>query len=158
MLSKRERTQRTLAFLVLGPLALLLYRDNIMATFHLVLILANTAIIVGGSFLANADLAAFDSADTQRRLRISRISRTAGQSVFLACNAALLVIILVTARKDRLSGERKGKVHPTLLLLLLAWIPLIVRGTYGVLQSADFAVRLHSVQPRPILIFFCFVK
>jgi hypothetical protein len=155
MLSKRERTQRTLAFLVLGPLALLLYRDNIMATFHLVLILANTAIIVGGSFLANADLAAFDSADTQRRLRISRISRTAGQSVFLACNAALLVIILITLRKDRLSGERKGKVHPTLLLLLLAWIPLIVRGTYGVLQSADFAVRLHPVHPRPILTCSC---
>jgi hypothetical protein len=144
MLDKRERVRRTLAFLFLGPFALLFYRDNIMAAFHIVLILANSAIIVGGSFLANADFSQFDSADTQHKLLVSRTVRTAGQSVFLACNVALLGIILITMRNDRRSGARKGGVHPTLVLLLIAWIPLIVRGTYGVLQSADFAVRFTS--------------
>ncbi|KAJ7935832.1 hypothetical protein B0H13DRAFT_2649496 [Mycena leptocephala] len=123
MLDKRERIRRTLAFLFLGPFALLFYRDNIMAAFHIVLILANSAIIVGGSFLANADFSQFDSADTQHKLLVSRTVRTAGQSVFLACN---------------------GAVHPTLVLLLIAWIPLIVRGTYGVLQSADFALSYYN--------------
>ncbi|KAF7373953.1 hypothetical protein MSAN_00607800 [Mycena sanguinolenta] len=137
----RKRTQRILAFLFLGPFALLIYHDNLMAAFHLLLILANTAIIIGGSYLANANLADFDSSDTQRRLRISRISRTAGQSVFLGCNAALLFVLLLTARNDR---RTRGRVHPTLVVLLIAWIPLIVRGTYGVLQSADFELSYYN--------------
>jgi hypothetical protein len=117
-----------------------MYRNNVMAGFHVLLALANTAIIVGGSFLANADLAQFDSTDTQRRLRISRSARTAGQSVFLGCNAVLLIIILVTMRNDRRSHVRKSGFHPTLVVLLLTWMPLIVRGSFGVIQSADFEV------------------
>ncbi|KAJ6522739.1 hypothetical protein B0H19DRAFT_1043459 [Mycena capillaripes] len=143
-LDRGARTQRTLAFLFLGPFALLIYRDNIMAAFHILLILANTTIIVGGSFLANADFSQFDSPETQRKLRTSRIARTAGQSVFLACNALLLVILLITARNDRRLNARKGGVHPTLVLLLLAWIPLIVRGSFGVIQSADFELSYYN--------------
>jgi hypothetical protein len=115
-----------------------MYRDNVMAGFHVLLALANTAIIVSGSFLANADLAQFDSTATQRRLRISRSARTAGQSVFLGCNAVLLIIILVTMRNDHRSHMRKSGVHPT--LVVLTWMPLIVRGSFGVIQSADFEV------------------
>ncbi|KAJ7321701.1 hypothetical protein DFH08DRAFT_1033720 [Mycena albidolilacea] len=144
ILDQRARTRRTLAFLFLGPFALLMYRDNVMAAFHVLLILANTAIIVGGSFLAGADLVQFDSADTQRRLRISRSARTAGQSVFLGCNAALLIIILVTMRNDHRSPVRKSGVHPALMLLLLAWMPLIVRGSFGVIQSADFELSYYN--------------
>ncbi|KAJ7493758.1 hypothetical protein FB451DRAFT_1164630 [Mycena latifolia] len=141
-LSASEKTRRTLTFLFLGPLALLFYRDNPMAAFHVVLILANTAIIIGGSYLANADLSQLDSPDTQRRIKISRDSRTAGQSVFLACNVILLGILLVTARSDR--RARKDGVHPTLVILLIAWIPLIVRGIFGVLQSADFELSYYD--------------
>ncbi|KAF8172233.1 hypothetical protein K438DRAFT_1981685 [Mycena galopus ATCC 62051] len=141
-LDRRSRTQRILLFIFLGPLALLFYRDNIMASFHILLVLANSAIIAGGSFLANANLAEFNSPETQHKLHIARATRTAGQSVFLACNVTLLVILLITARNDRRSGSSTRKacfrIHPTLVLLLVAWIPLIVRGTYGVLQSADF--------------------
>ncbi|KAF7344011.1 hypothetical protein MVEN_01690500 [Mycena venus] len=144
-LDRRARTRRMLTFLFLGPFALLLYRDNIMASFHLVLILANTAIVIGGSYLANANILDSNSADTQRRLRISRISRTTGQSVFLACNTALLVILLITVRNDRRVAVRKGGVHPTLMLLLLAWIPLIIRGVFGVIQSADFELSYYNV-------------
>ncbi|KAF8172235.1 hypothetical protein K438DRAFT_1851771 [Mycena galopus ATCC 62051] len=141
-LSWRARARRSLTLVLLGPFALLFYRENIMATFHILLILANTTIVVGGSFLANANFADFDSPETQHKLLISRISRTAGQSVFLALNLVLLFVLLLTARNDRRSRARKGGLgfHPTLVLLLIAWIPLIVRGTYGVLQSADFAL------------------
>ncbi|KAJ7205863.1 hypothetical protein B0H12DRAFT_453454 [Mycena haematopus] len=142
MLDRRAQAQRTLAFLFLGPFALLFYPDNITASFHMTLVLANTAIIVGGSFLANANLADFDSPDTQRRLHISRVSRTSGQSVFLGNNAFLLFVLVLTARNDR--RARGGRVHPTLVLLLIASIPLIVRGTYGVLQSADFNLSYYN--------------
>ncbi|KAJ7168003.1 hypothetical protein C8R46DRAFT_259365 [Mycena filopes] len=145
-LTPRQRLRRTLIFLFLGPFALLVYRDNLMAAFHTLLVLANTAIIVGGSFLANADFSQFDSPDTQHKLRVSRIARTTGQSVFLTCNALLLVILLITARNDRRSGGRKGvlRVHPTLVLLIVTWVPLIIRGVFGVLQSADFVLSYYD--------------
>ncbi|KAJ7038999.1 hypothetical protein C8F04DRAFT_1034191 [Mycena alexandri] len=145
-LTPRQRTQRIIMFVVLGPFAILFFRDNLMAAFHTVLILANTAIIIGGSFLANANLSQFDSPDTQHKLHISRILRTAGQSVFLVCNALLLVILLITARNDRRTGGRKGflRVHPTLVVLTITWIPLIIRGVFGVLQSADFVLSYYD--------------
>ncbi|KAJ7605937.1 hypothetical protein DFH06DRAFT_1384571, partial [Mycena polygramma] len=146
-LTSRAYTQRALAFLFLGPFALLIHRDNIMAAFHILLILANTAIITGGSFLANADFSQFNSPDTQSKLRTSRIARTAGQSVFLACNTLLLVILLITARGDRRIDGRKGGIHPTILLLLIAWIPLTVRGAFGVIQSADFELSYFNRSP-----------
>jgi len=143
-MGRAAKTRRSLAFLFLGPFALLFYRDNIMAAFHVVLMLANVAIIAGGSFLANADLSDFNSPDTQNRLRISRITRTAGQSVFLACNALLFVIIFATARNDHRARGAKGGLHPTLAVLLLTWIPLIVRGAFGVIQSADFKLSYYN--------------
>ncbi|KAJ7452676.1 hypothetical protein B0H11DRAFT_1927232 [Mycena galericulata] len=141
-LSRGERTRRALAFLFLGPFALIFYNDNPMATFHIVLILANTVIIIGGSYLAHANLAELDSPDTQMRIRISRDTRTAGQSVFLACNVLLLGILLATARNDR--RAHKGKLHPTLMILLIAWVPLIIRGVFGVLQAADFTLSYYD--------------
>ncbi|KAJ7087102.1 hypothetical protein C8R44DRAFT_752281 [Mycena epipterygia] len=141
-LDRRARTRRVLTFIFLGPFALLFYRDNLMAAFHTALILANTAIIIGGSYLAHANFAEFDSPATQNHLRISRITRTAGQSVFLVCNALLLGILLVTARNDR--RAHRGRLHPTLVLLLVAWVPLIVRGVFGVLQSADFTLSYYN--------------
>ncbi|KAJ6541016.1 hypothetical protein DFH09DRAFT_1174942 [Mycena vulgaris] len=137
-----NKSRRILAFILLGPFALIIYRDNPMAAFHTALVLANTAIIVGGSYLANADLSQLDSPDTKMRIKVSRITRTAGQSVFLACNALLLVVLLATARNDR--RARKGKLHPTVALLLIAWIPLIVRGVFGVLQSAVFSLSYYD--------------
>ncbi|KAJ7812048.1 hypothetical protein B0H13DRAFT_2471672 [Mycena leptocephala] len=100
--------------------------------------LANTAIIVGGSFLANADLGTFDSADTQSLEATENLAylKDGGEERVprVQCGAA------ETASR----GEQKGKVHPTVLLLLLAWIELIVRGMYGVLQSADFALSYYN--------------
>ncbi|KAJ7722898.1 hypothetical protein DFH07DRAFT_284352 [Mycena maculata] len=141
-LDRRARIRRVLAFLFLGPFALFFYKDNTMAAFHIVLILANSTIIVGGSYLAHADLGNLELPDTQMRIRIARYTRTAGQSVFLACTVFLLGILLATARNDR--RAHKGKLHPTLVVLLIAWIPLVIRGVFGVLQSADFSLSYYD--------------
>ncbi|KAJ7610481.1 hypothetical protein FB45DRAFT_844596 [Roridomyces roridus] len=139
-MSKRDQWRRTLTFLLLGPFALILYPDNAMGAFHLVLVLANTAIIVGGSFLAGAN------PPTQHALDVSRAARTAGQGVFLACNLLLLVVILATIRQDHRMRAEKGErgTHPTLILLSVAWIPLIVRGIFGVLQAVDYSLSYYN--------------
>ncbi|KAJ7257801.1 hypothetical protein C8J57DRAFT_1342785 [Mycena rebaudengoi] len=135
-----------LPFSLLARISRLFYNpDNPMVTFNTVLILANAATITGGSYLSAADTspAEIDSSATQRRLRVAKIARTAGQSAFLACNMVLLGIILVTMRNNRREGDarrKSGTVHSTLTLLLMAWFPLIVRGVFGVLQAAVFDV------------------
>ncbi|KAJ6620502.1 hypothetical protein B0H10DRAFT_2021827 [Mycena sp. CBHHK59/15] len=123
-----NKVRKVLIFIFLGPLR-------------------SCSIVVGGSYLAGADYSKPDSPDTKMRLRVSKISRTAGQSVFLAGNALLLAIILVTIRNNRRDGDSRGKkgtVHPTLILLLVAWFPLIVRGIFGVLQSAVFSLSYYN--------------
>ncbi|KAJ7120715.1 hypothetical protein C8R43DRAFT_1241556 [Mycena crocata] len=125
--------------ILLGPFAFLVYRNNPMVGFHSMLVLANAAIVIGGSFLAGADYNDAESASTKMRLQVATITRTAGQCIFLAGNAALLVIILVTMRNNRRDGDarrKKGSVHPTLIILLIVWIPLIVRGVFGLLQAS----------------------
>ncbi|KAJ7123532.1 hypothetical protein C8R44DRAFT_852437 [Mycena epipterygia] len=140
-----NKTRKLLVFIFLGPFALLIYRNNPMVAIHSILVLANVAIIIGGAYLAGAtDYTDLSSPDTQRRLQVSKVTRTAGQGVFLACNAILLIAILHTIRENLRHGDRAqrpGKaprVHPTLVILLLAWFPLVVRGTFGILQSAIF--------------------
>lgn len=145
--AKTNKWRKFLIFLFLGPLAFIVYHDNPMVFFHSALILANSAIVIGGSYLAGADYSDPSSPDTQRRLRISKITRTTGQSVFLAGNALLLGIILVTMRNNRRDGDtrrKKGTVHPTLWLLFIAWFPLIVRGIFGILQASVFSVSSFS--------------
>ncbi|KAJ7091955.1 hypothetical protein B0H15DRAFT_799702 [Mycena belliarum] len=141
-----NKTRKFLLFVVLGPLAFLFYRDNPMVFLHCVLILANTAIIVGGSYLAGNN-SSRSAAETNQRLRVSKITRTAGQGVFLACNALLLGIILATMRNNRREGDARrkpGTVHPTLVLLLLAWFPLIVRGTFAILQASVYSLSYYN--------------
>jgi hypothetical protein len=131
---------------------LLIYRNNPMVAIHSILVIANVAIIIGGSYLAGADYNNLTSPDTQKRLQVSKVTRTAGQGVFLACNALLLFAILQTIRTnlrhgDRSQGNRVGpRLHPTLILILLAWFPLMVRGTFGILQSAIFQVRRYLLK------------
>ncbi|KAJ6529089.1 hypothetical protein DFH09DRAFT_1327527 [Mycena vulgaris] len=141
---KPNKSRKLLIFIFLGPFALLSYRNNPMVAIHSILVLANVAIVIGGAYLAGADYNNLESADTKRRLQVSKITRTAGQAVFLACNALLLIAILLTIRTNLRRGDRSQRkrrvprVHPTLILILLAWFPLMVRGTFGILQGAIF--------------------
>ncbi|KAJ7690102.1 hypothetical protein B0H17DRAFT_595520 [Mycena rosella] len=139
----RKKVRKSILFVLIGPLAFLLYRDNPMVMFHCILILANAAIVVGGSYIAGVDYGDFDSVDTRKRLQVSKISRTAGQMVFLAGNAMLLLLIIVTIRNNRRDEDarnKKGTVHLTLMLILIAWFPLIVRGVFRILQASIFSL------------------
>ncbi|SPO30763.1 uncharacterized protein UTRI_05380 [Ustilago trichophora] len=101
----------------------------------------------------------------QALLDTSKGMRAAGQAVFLTINTLLLVCIVVTIHQHRLfrfddysnrnvenetatiTREKVGKdsanksesrpwyAHPTLLLLLLTWPFLAVRGAFGVAQA-----------------------
>ncbi|KAL0955152.1 hypothetical protein HGRIS_004064 [Hohenbuehelia grisea] len=110
-----------------------------MAFMHQLLIAANTMIVVGGSLLSGGSNSTADFGKDEGNVRTARILRTAGQAIFLAINFVLLGAITHTMhqeRKERPSGqEKKFFVHPTLILLLLAWPLLIVRGFYGLLNS-----------------------
>nr|GAT51318.1 predicted protein [Mycena chlorophos] len=217
-LSTSQVISRIIASLFFGPFALLFYR-GIMDYVHVFLVLGNAVIIAGSPFLASANFQEFDSAATQRDLRLGRDLRLSGQSVFLAITVALLICLGATtvddirertecpegtavfkslcalwsafapqsclplltpfacgaalepgplngglhydggtvapaiqiahgsdnnynASKVSLCGPRVDK---TLLVLLITWIPLIVRSIYGVLQSAD--LKLSYFEP-----------
>ncbi|KAF7296295.1 hypothetical protein HMN09_01099200 [Mycena chlorophos] len=157
-LSTSQVISRIVASLFFGPFALLLYRD-VMDYVHVFLVLGNAVIIAGSPFLASANFQEFDSAATQRDLRLGRDLRLSGQSVFLAITVALLVCLGATtaddirertecpesnASKVSLCGPTR-RVDKTLLVLLITWIPLIARSIYGVLQSAD--LKLSYFEP-----------
>ncbi|CDR98607.1 hypothetical protein [Sporisorium scitamineum] len=93
------------------------------------LIAANAIIISGGSVSSAAytdrDLT---PSEVKSKLDAANGMRAAGQAVFLAINTALLACIAVTV-------QRPWYAHPTLLLLLITWPFLMVRGIFGVLQA-----------------------
>lgn len=60
--------------------------------------------------------------------------RTTGQAIFLTINAFLLYCIYDTIKQNRRENPGKG-IHPTLLILLITWPLLFVRGIYGVLAG-----------------------
>jgi hypothetical protein len=145
---KPNKGRKLLMFIFLGPFTLLIYRNNPMVAIHSILVLANVAIIIDGAYLAGVtDYTDVSAVDTQRWLQVSKITRTAGQGVFLACNAVLLSVILLTMRTNLRHGNRSQRkhtgprIHPTLIVILLAWFPLMVCGVFGILQSAIFEVR-----------------
>ncbi|KAJ7768935.1 hypothetical protein B0H16DRAFT_1518667 [Mycena metata] len=142
---RRTELRRRLTFLLLGPFGVLIYPSSIMLGFDSLLLLANVVIVLGGSYLTQT-LGQGNTSAALNAMKVSRIMRTAGQSVFVACNMMLLVFLLMTAHNDRRTGARKRAlgVHPTLILLMLAWIPLIIRGAFGVLQSADFELSYYN--------------
>jgi len=128
--------------LFLWPIAPIIWYYSPMAWFHTLLILANAAIVFGGSYLSGADLTQPDSPDTINRFQVAKIARTTGQSVFLACNALLMVSVVFTMLRDRreIHSRGVGKIHPTLWILFVVWFPLIARGIWGVLQSSVWSV------------------
>jgi apolipoprotein N-acyltransferase len=139
----KNKALKIVLSLFLGPIAMVIFQRNFMTIVHFLLILANAAIVVGGSYLAGADYSNPTDPDTMRRMNVAKITRTAGQSVFLACNAALMVAMLITARNDRKNSLRK-RIHPTLIILLITWFPLIIRGIFGVLQSAVWDLSYYN--------------
>ncbi|KAH8824710.1 hypothetical protein DL96DRAFT_1558493 [Flagelloscypha sp. PMI_526] len=144
--NKKNTRRKVLILIFFWPAAIFFYWRNFMVWMHTFLILANIAIVVGGSYLAGADYTQPDLPDTKNRLMVSKITRTTGQSVFLACNFILLFSIVKTIMMDRkeVKSRGPGRNHPTLILLLVTWFPLMVRGIFGVLQSAVWGMSYYN--------------
>ncbi|KAL7424808.1 hypothetical protein Q5752_000492 [Cryptotrichosporon argae] len=133
----------------------------VMTWVHWVLIAANAIIVSGGSIGIGAK--ATDS-DYDSKRSTGRAMRTAGQAIFLALNLLLGAFLLLTRRQDlhadgtlprgwarvlRVSPDigahdataapdayrRARRLHPAVRVLLAAWVPLIVRGIYGLAQT-----------------------
>ncbi|KAH8824685.1 hypothetical protein DL96DRAFT_1614731 [Flagelloscypha sp. PMI_526] len=147
-LEPRDTNSKKLQLFVMlfFPAAFIVYWKNFMFWIHMSLAFANAAIVTGGSYLSGADFSQPDSADTKHRMYVSKIARTAGQSVFLTCNFILLFSLVHTMRKDKRELKTKGesRIHPTLIVLLVTWFPLMVRGIFGVLQSAVWSLSYYN--------------
>ncbi|KAH8824711.1 hypothetical protein DL96DRAFT_1740360 [Flagelloscypha sp. PMI_526] len=137
-----NKYKKALILIFFWPAAIFIYKKDFMIWMHTFLILANIAIIAGGAYLAGADYTQPDSADTRSRMNVSKIARTAGQSVFLACNFILCFSIIKTILLDKreLRTKGEGKIHPTLILLFVTWFPLIIPRMLYMIE------RLHSAE------------
>lgn len=144
------------------------------------LVAANAIIVAGGSLNSAAyrdkDLS---SKQVRSKLHACRAMRAAGQSVFLAINTALLVCIAVSIHQYRhgryedpittadngTPSEEKSQAgttrdfrrrpwygHTILLLLLMTWPFLAVRGIFGICQGLlpdlNVSTPLQCTDPR----------
>lgn len=124
---------------------------------------ANAIIIVGGSFSAAAYRdKSLTQGQIRSKLDSSKAMRAAGQAIFLAVNMALLACVAVTVHQhryhryssspteggsDTLTHQKEDETpvvgekrrpwygHVTLLLLLVTWPFLAIRGAFGVVQA-----------------------
>jgi hypothetical protein len=135
--TKEQKIFKAVALILIGPFAAFLFYKEPMVIVHAVLIVANVVVVYGGAQLAGADYSNPDSPHTKKILQIGEITRGLGQGLFLACNLGLLFAILVTIQGEKKAGR---KLHTTLVLLLIAWVPLVLRGIFGLMQAVDFDV------------------
>lgn len=109
------------------------YKHHILAPVHSLLIPANAIIIAGGSYLASD--AGTDPTDFNEK---AKVLRSVGSAIFLAVTLFFNACVTYTLISDSKRGNRK--VHPTLIILTMVSALLIVRGVFGLLQSAVWSV------------------
>lgn len=136
----------------------------LVIVFDTILIAANVVIVTSAGLNSAArDNSSLGPTSTRGGLATAKWMMTGGQSAFWLLTLALLVPILVTIHRHRqrrydkdmerrgseislttkaqeepvtLKSRRPWYGHPVLLLLLLVWPFLVVRGIWGVLQAA----------------------
>ncbi|KAK9895234.1 hypothetical protein P389DRAFT_90184 [Cystobasidium minutum MCA 4210] len=132
--SSESGPRRILSAFLLKPLFMpWRYKHHVLAPVHSLLIPANAIIMTGGSFLAGD--AGEDPTDFDSR---AKIMRSVGSGIFLAVTLfynACVVKTFITARR-----ESKSRTHPTLPILAIVGVLLIVRGLFGLLQSAVWSL------------------
>ncbi|WWC62288.1 uncharacterized protein I303_104884 [Kwoniella dejecticola CBS 10117] len=129
----------------------------VMTIIHWTLIGANTIIIVGGTRATGVD---YTEPDFWKRIHDGQVLRAVGQAIFLAINILLAIFLYLSVRQDRnpngtlpsgwnhffrvegvhgaIDAADRPKIRsvsPDLLVLILAWPPLIIRGIFGLLQA-----------------------
>lgn len=114
-----------------------------MAPIHSLLMPANIIIIVGGVLISNS----YDVKDAQANTTVTdqdktaKILRSVGSAIFLA---VAILFNLCTWKTVASSKNSSAKTHPTLVILVVVGLFLIVRGVFGLLQSALYSVSSAS--------------
>lgn len=130
---KQTNGQRWGASLLLLPLLMpWRYKHHILAPVHSLLIPANAIIIAGGSFLAsdaNTDPTDFN--------QTAKILRSIGSAIFLAVTLFFNGCVFKTFLDSK---KERTDIHLTLPILGIVGLLLIVRGVFGLLQSAVWNV------------------
>ncbi|WWC88931.1 uncharacterized protein L201_003846 [Kwoniella dendrophila CBS 6074] len=139
----------------------------VMTIIHWTLIAANTIIIVGGTRATGSD---YNDADFWDRVHVGQVMRGVGQAIFLVVNILLALFFFLTVKQNRnpagtlpqgwnhffrvernhgaIDAENRqpnDTIAPDLLVLIVAWPPLIVRGIFGLLQA--FVPGINYVSP-----------
>lgn len=116
------------------------YKHHIMAPLHSCLLPGNILIIVGGVMVSND----YDVQDQQTNTaatdqeHTSKLLRTIGAAIFLAVGIFYNACVYKTVTSSQ-TNKRRG-THPTLVILMVVGLFLIVRGVFGLLQSALYTV------------------
>lgn len=108
------------------------YKHHILAPVHSLLIPANAIIIAGGSYLASD--AGTDPTDFNNK---AKILRSIGSGIFLAVTLFYNGCVAKTYLDSR---RERTDIHMTLPILAVVGLLLIVRGLFGLLQSAVWSV------------------
>lgn len=115
------------------------YKHHVMAPIHSLLLPANILIIVGGVMISND----YDVKDQQNLTaatdqgHTAKLLRSIGSGIFLAVAIFFNFCVLKTVRSKENSSRG---THPTLVILVIVGLFLIVRGVFGLLQSALYSV------------------
>lgn len=108
------------------------YKHHILAPVHSLLIPANAIIITGGSYLASD--AGTDPTDFNEK---AKVLRSIGSGIFLGVTLFYNGCVVKTYLDSR---RQRTDTHMTLPILALVGLLLIVRGLFGLLQSAVWSV------------------
>ncbi|WVQ95282.1 hypothetical protein IAU59_002377 [Kwoniella sp. CBS 9459] len=136
----------------------------VMTIIHWTLIGANVIIVVGGTRVTGADIT-LDPEDFWDRLHTAEVMRAVGQAIFLVMNLYLALFFYLSVNQDKnplgtlpsgynrffrvapdhgrvdapnrphISRGFLGRISPDLMVLIVAWPPLIIRGIFGLLQA-----------------------
>lgn len=127
-------------YFVLAPLfAPWKYRHHLMHPVHALLVPANVMIIVGGAMLSDD----YDVTDEQPLTSVTdqeqtaKILRSVGAAMFLAVAVFWNACLYKSIATQRSGG---GPLHGTLAILSVVGVFLLVRGTFGLLQSCLYSV------------------
>ncbi|WVW84354.1 hypothetical protein I302_106388 [Kwoniella bestiolae CBS 10118] len=150
----------------------------VMTIIHWTLIGANTIIIVGGTRATGVD---YTDPDFWDRIHDGEIMRATGQAIFLAINILLAIFLILSVNQDRNPSGTLPRgwnhffrvdnnhgavdaanrplirsISPDVLVLIIAWPPLIIRGIFGLLQAV--VAPINYANPEAYSSVFSFTK
>lgn len=109
------------------------YKTNLMGAVHSLLLLGNGAIVSGGSLLVQSTDGETESS-IKLKHTLALVLRSVGSGLFFVAVIYFVACWLASLLQERKTG--RTAFHPTLSILGIVAIWLLVRGGFGLLQSA----------------------